>query len=769
MGKNTTALIARMTAVSAVMMLAGSANAGGWRRGPQKTFERIASFSVYTNNADIADETVAEIIDVTRDGRTLVYTDAEIEQIGFIDIRRPKNPMPLGTVALMGEPTAVSVAGKYALVGVNTSASFTNPSGVLAVVHIKRQQIVATLPLAGQPDSVKVSPDGRYAAVVIENERDEDLVVNGVEGGLPQLPAGLLQIIDLQGRPTHWRIRDVCLTGLAALGGSDPEPEFVDINDRNLAVVTLQENNHLVVVDLRSGQIVNDFGAGAVTLNGVDGTEDDVISLTETLTDVPREPDAVAWVGPYAFATANEGDFLGGSRGFSIFGVGGRIRFDSGVEFEELAVRHGHYPENRSENKGSEPESVEFGRYGRDDILFVGSERGSFIGVYELDRFRRPRFSQILPTCLGPEGLLAIPKRDLFVVSCEVDDPSFGVRATVVIYERTARKATYPQIRSANDASGKPIPWSALSGMVGTGHGNQLLAVWDSFYSESRIFTIDASRTPAVVTDALTITGGTGNFDPEGIAIAPDGTYWIASEGNGSGSRPNRLLQINASTGAVIAEIGLPTNIEACRSASANTGSLGGGFEGLAVVPGMHGYRVFVAQQRGWDYTTAGCEDLDDDATGANAGEPTQTRIWIYDPAAGTWDSIAWDLEPVPANASWVGLSEITLLPNGEFLLIERDNRTGDFAELKTVVKVDLLGDSDGRISRSEKEVLDILPALRATNGWVTDKPEGLAIGRRGSVFLVTDNDGVDDWSGETTFLKLGRYRRLFNMNGRRH
>ena len=35
---------------------------------------------------------------------------------------------------------------------------------------------------------------------------------------------------------------------------SDPEPEFVDINRRNEAVVTLQENNHLAIVDLPSAR-----------------------------------------------------------------------------------------------------------------------------------------------------------------------------------------------------------------------------------------------------------------------------------------------------------------------------------------------------------------------------------------------------------------------------------------------------------------------------------------------------------------------------------
>jgi hypothetical protein len=29
-------------------------------------------------------------------------------------------------------------------------------------------------------------------------------------------------------------------------------------------------------------------------------------------------------------------------------------------------------------------------------------------------------------------------------------------------------------------------------------------------------------------------------------------------------------------------------------------------------------------------------------------------------------------------------------------------------------------------------------------------------------LFVVTDNDGVDGWSGETWFLRLGRYWQLF-------
>ncbi|NVK43610.1 MAG: esterase-like activity of phytase family protein [Oceanospirillaceae bacterium] len=768
--------LSKMIAGLVVTGCAGGAGMAAAQAPDAMSFQRVSTLANYLNNGDaIGEETVSEIVAASRDGMTLIYTDSPMEQIGFVDITDPAMPQPAGTLALNGEPTSVDVVtvGKgnerkeFALVAVNTSEDYVNAGGELAVVDIASRALVATLDLGGQPDSIKVSPDGRYVAIAIENERDEDIVVDGVEGGLPQAPAGYLAIVDVEGEdPSNWGLRQVSLTGLAAYGGSDPEPEFVDVNSNNRVAVTLQENNHLAVVDLPSGNVISHFDLGTVALEGVDAVEDDLISLSDTLNAVPREPDAVAWVkgrkGEWWIATANEGDLFGGSRGFSIFAQDGELLFDSGASFEEIAVRHGHYPEGRSENKGSEPEAIEQGTFGNDDYLFVGSERGSFVAVYEVND-ASPNFRQLLPAPFGPEGLLAIPQRNLLIASGEKDDPSFGVRSSIMIYELKQGAPTYPQILSS-DVDGKPLGWSALSGMTAVpGEKDQLLAVWDSFYSESRIFSIDTSAMPALITAATRIEGGSGNYDPEGIAIAPDGSRWVASEGNASDSRPNRLLKL-AENGTVLSEIGLPQEILDCRAASIETGTLGSGFEGVAVVPGDNGdYSLLVAQQRGWDYSTPGCEALDDDEGGLNdKGQPNRTRLWTYDPASGDWGHIAWELAALPANASWVGLSEITRAPDGSLVLIERDNRTGDFAELKTLVRVPASALEDGIVTASEKQVYDLLPALRDSHGWVSDKPEGVAISDNGKAFVVTDNDGVDDWSGETWFLELGPFKKLF-------
>lgn len=745
-----------------------------------RSFERVATFSVYTNNAGPADETVAEIVDYWESGALLVYTDGEGDQVGFVDIADPSNPAPAGVLDVGGEPTSVSVFGDYAAVGVNTSEDFVNPSGVLVIVDMTTLAITGEVALGGQPDSVKASPDGKYIAVAIENERDEDITVNGEEGGLPQLPAGLLQIVDvdLEQDASSWQVRDVDLTGLANYGGDDPEPEFVDINDKNKAVVTLQENNHVIIVNLKNGKVVRDFDAGTVDLEGIDATEDALISLTESLDDVPREPDAVTWIGNRRVATANEGDLFGGSRGFTIFSKSGNVKYDSESSFDELARDIGHYNEDRSENKGSEPEAITYAKYGKGErYLFVGSERGSFVGVYKVRGKHGVELQQVLPAGLGPEGLLAIPDKDLFVVSSEVDDPISGVRSTVMIYRLTDGAPSYPEVVSDG------IGWSAMSGMVGDESDPGIAyAVWDSFYAESKVFTLDVSSEPArvIAERAILKDGEPVGYDPEGIAHDGKGGYWIASEGgipNSLSATPNLLIRLDADLN-VIEEIGLPAEVVACRAAMvqqavdaddidsaehAAARNLRFGFEGVTVTPdGL----VHVAQQRGWEFDAipadgvADCSKLSTE-NGSEEGEVGVTKIWTYDPASGGWASTDYELDPKPANAAWVGLSEITHV-DGTVVLIERDNRTGDWAEIKTLTRVSLDAFDDGIITSAEQAVTDILDDMAATNGWVSDKPEGTAITSDGQVYVITDNDGVDDWSGETHFLRLGHIDTLF-------
>lgn len=699
-------------------------------------FERIATLPVFLNT-DANLETVAEILDVSRDGRTLVYTDSETGNLGFIDIGNPDAPRVDGVLAMGGEPTSVAVARRYALAAINTSADFTNPSGHLNVVDMHSRAIVASIDLGGQPDSVAVSPDGRYAAVVIENERDEDIDVGGVEGGLPQLPGGALVIVDMRGNPSHWSTRRVDLAGLADIAPADPEPEYVDINRNNIAAVTLQENNHLVFVDLGTGEVVNHFNLGDVGLSRIDTLEDDVIRLDGSLSKVKREPDAVTWIDRHRVALANEGDLEGGSRGFSIFSLHGDLEFDSGNGYEHLAVRHGHYPENRSENKGAEPEGIEHARFGANEFLFVGSERGNFVAVYELGRDRTPEFVQLLPVTNGPEGLKAIPHRGLFVVASEVDDADEGIRSTVAIFKLQRGPASYPTLVSDDDAHGNPIPWGALSGLAGDSEdAHTLYTVHDSFYREPRLYRIDVSAQPARISASIPLSGcGACDYDLEGIALNPDGGFWLASEGR-TGVRRNLLIR-TAADGSVLEEVELPASV---RAQSRNNG-----FEGVAVTGSGAGQQVYVAFQREWK----------DDSSG-------RARIGRYTPETAEWAFFHYPLDAVESPAGgWVGLSELSYLGHDTFAVIERDNRRGLDAAVKRLYTFSVAGQTPvaqgGSFPVLTKTLAhDLLPDLQAPNGWVQDKAEGLAVAADGQVYMVTDNDGVDEATGETQFRHLG-------------
>jgi hypothetical protein len=280
-------------------------------------FERVATLPVYATLPDGTDpktQTSAEIITATPDGMKLIFTDSPGERLGFVDIADPAAPKPAGSLAIDGEPTSVVVMAGTVLAAVNSSKTKTAPTGHIAVVDLTETTVDAKCDVGGQPDSVAASPDRKFLAVAVENERDEE--VN--DGALPQLPAGHIAIFDLgsDGGPTNCdEARIVEMTGLAAVAPEDPEPEFVDVNAANVAAVTLQENNHVVLIDLASGKVTGHFAAGAVDLDRIDADDDKVIAATGARQGVLREPDAIGWLSD-RLVTANEGDYEGGSRGF---------------------------------------------------------------------------------------------------------------------------------------------------------------------------------------------------------------------------------------------------------------------------------------------------------------------------------------------------------------------------------------------------------------------------------------------------------------------
>lgn len=502
----------------------------------EPVFNRIATFPVADNlpkDADKSKPTSSEIITVSQDGNTLIYSDSPYGAIGFVDITDPKAPKAGGIIKVDGEPTSVVVAGSRVFAGVNTSESYKNPSGRLDIIDVATKKVEQSCDLGGQPDSVAVSPDRKFLAVAVENERDEEFN----DGELPQLPAGNLKIVELKdGAIDCAAIKTVDMTGIAEIAPEDPEPEFVSFNSRNQIAVTLQENNHIAIVDAATAKIVSHFSAGSVDLDKIDTKKDGQIKFNGEMKNVAREPDTVKWIDDDRIVIANEGDYKGGSRGFSVFSKDGKLLYEAGNTLEHRIAAAGHYPDKRNK-KGIEPEGAETATFGDTKYIFVASERGSMVGVYK-DTGKEPEFVQLLPSGIGPEGLLAIPSRKLFVTANETDlVEDGGARSHVMIYELQDKPADYPQIVSDLTEDGTPIAWGALSGLVADPEKDGIFyAVSDSaYYAAPTIYTIDAGQKPAKITAALLVKRGKDaaqKIDLEGITTDGEGGFWLANEGD---------------------------------------------------------------------------------------------------------------------------------------------------------------------------------------------------------------------------------------------
>ena len=699
----------------------------------EMTFNRIASFATPLNMAageDTARESSAEIIATTEDGLTLVYSDSPLGAIGLIDITDPRAPRPLGNIDMGGEPTTTVIIGDKAFGGVNTSESYANPSGKLVTVDLATRAVVAECDLGGQPDSVARAKDGSFVAVAIENERDEDLN----DGAIPQLPAGYVVKLPVVNGAIDCAAKQViALTGLAAEAGDDPEPEYLDVNTAGEIVVTMQENNHIAVIGA-DGRVTAHFSAGATSLDGIDTARDGRLTFDKSKADVRREPDAVKWIDSDHFATANEGDYKGGSRSWTIWRKDGTVVWESGPSLERAIAAVGHYPDHRSHTKGAELESVEIATFDGVPMAFVASERASIVGVYDLTDLANPVLKQLLPSGVSPEGLVAIPQRNLFVTANEVDLREDGLApAHVMLFERAEGAAAYPTITS--EGSDPLIGWVALSALAADAEvAGRLYAANDSVLGQQpTIYTIDATRTPARITAALPVTRGgdaAQKLDIEGLTPDGKGGFWIASEGRTDRLIPHAIYNVDAK-GAIKTEIALPAALLA--------NEIRFGLEGIA----MAGDTLWMAVQREWK----------DDPKG-------MVKLLAYNTREKTWGAVHYPLD-TPAEGAWMGLSEIAIHGDWAYI-VERDNQIADKAVSKKLYRVALSqlapAELGGTLPVVTKEpVRDFLPDLARWNGYINDKVEGFAIDAAGTGWVVTDNDGVDDSSGETLFWSIGR------------
>ena len=207
----------------------------------------------------------------------------------------------------------------------------------------------------------------------------------------------------------------------------------------------------------------------------MDTEEDGRIVFDGTAEDVLREPDALQWIDADHFVVANEGDMDGGSRGFTVFRKDGTVVYEVGTSLRACGGRDRALSRGAvgREGRGARRHGGRHLRRRADDVPAVRA--ASVVGVYDMTDPAAPVLRQILPSGISPEGIVAVPGRDLLAVANEVDLGADGLaRAHVTVYARQEGPAAYPHLTSAGLTDDGGPRWTANSG-DGRGRGVRLV------------------------------------------------------------------------------------------------------------------------------------------------------------------------------------------------------------------------------------------------------------------------------------------------------
>jgi len=485
-----------------------------------------------TYSAGVYNQGAAEIVAHDPFTQRLFTVNGATSKIDVLSIAVPSHPVLLFSIDLASYGRqANSVAVKNGIVAFAVEAKVKTDNGK-AVFFDANGNYLNAVTVGALPDMITFTPNGDRVLVANEGEPNDAYTID---------PEGSVSIINLRFGLQH---ATVTTAGLAAFNGlilnssirifgpnatvaQDLEPEYIAVSDDSrTAWVTLQENNAVGVLNLRTGRFTRLIPLGFknhhLSRNAIDSSDRISSSIPGVIDISPKpvfgmyQPDGIATFNhrdETYFITANEGDareyaglteearissllldpavfpnvaflktdaqigrlnvtrtlgnfdgdaeyeglFAFGARSFSIWTGRGEQVYDSGDDFEQITAKV--YPsffnasntnntrDDRSDNKGPEPEGVTVGEaYGR-NYAFIALERIGGIMVYELSNPESPRFIQYINNRnfsaatntaaagdLGPEGLHFISRADsptntpLLVVANEIS-------GTTTVYE----------------------------------------------------------------------------------------------------------------------------------------------------------------------------------------------------------------------------------------------------------------------------------------------------------------------------------------------
>ncbi len=281
-----------------------------------------------------------------------------------------------------------------------------------------------------EPEYVAISPSGRVAYVTLQ-ENNAVAVVNIERARVQRIvPLGFKDhSVDGNGLDPSNEDSGIAIDTWDVLGMYQPDSIAVipAKRPRNEKLVTANEGDARDYDCFSEEERIGDFGLADPYPASADLEEN--LGRLRTTSAFPTTFDDGEIEQAYAY----------GARSFTIWNRKGRVLFDSGDQLETLTAElvpeifnqdEGEVDE-RSDDKGPEPEALAIGRVDGRLYAFVGLERTGGIAVFDITRPRRTTFVTYVTTeadlgDVSPEGIVFVPARQsptgdpLLLVSFEV-------------------------------------------------------------------------------------------------------------------------------------------------------------------------------------------------------------------------------------------------------------------------------------------------------------------------------------------------------------
>jgi hypothetical protein len=400
----------------------------------------LSIYGGYVNSVDVSNGKLAAAIEASNKqsaGKVVIFNTTTYAEEKVI------------TVGALPDMVTYSPDGKYILTaneGEPDAAYANDPEGSISIINVADNYTVTTLNFASfapqlpallakgfrvfgpgkdiakdvEPEYITVSSDSKTAWVTLQENNAIaviDLVTKSITKILPlgfkdyNTTANAIDPSDKEGGINFnaWKV----------YGTYMPDAMSSVIFSGVPYLFTANEGDAREYTGYTEIKRIKDIALDATAFPNAATLKQDVqlgrLNITNTLGDTDGDGDFDAL---YSF----------GARSFSVWnGVTGELVFDSKNELDVKAKELGVYDDNRSDDKGTEPEAISLGKVGTKNIAFVGLERADAVAIYDVTNPAAPVFIKMITTGDAPEGVLFIPaakspvQQSLLVVSSEND------------------------------------------------------------------------------------------------------------------------------------------------------------------------------------------------------------------------------------------------------------------------------------------------------------------------------------------------------------